>query len=57
MGARYGRWLSASLGLVIAAGCAYPGRENIDSVVCDMAARPVDPQPVTPADARNAVTV
>jgi outer membrane protein, heavy metal efflux system len=54
MRARIIQWLSASLGLMLAAGCAYSGRENIDDVVCDVASRPVDLQPVTLTDVKAA---
>ena len=44
------RWLCTPLALLLAAAGCYPYRDMIDPVVCDVAAHPVDLQPLTPAD-------
>lgn len=44
------RWSCAPLALLLAAAGCYPYHDMIDPVVCDVAAHPVDLQPLTPAD-------
>ena len=44
------RWLCTPLALLLTAVGCYPYRDVIDPVVCDVAAHPVDLQPLTPAD-------
>lgn len=44
------RWLPWTLGILIAGGCMFPVREQIDQSVCDLAERPLDIAPVTGTD-------
>src|SRR5438552_460935 len=46
------RWMPWLLGLTIA-GCCFPVREQVDAVICDLAARPLDLTALPPADASS----
>src|SRR5262245_46322178 len=39
------RWMCWGLGIALGPGCLHPVRENVDRVVCDLAARPMDVPP------------
>ncbi|HLJ93068.1 MAG TPA: TolC family protein [Gemmataceae bacterium] len=43
------RWPGLLL-ILLAAGCLHPVREQVDAVVCDLAAHPLDTQPGTPEE-------
>src|SRR4051812_3771737 len=46
---RAAHWWPVALGLALAAGCCYRAHEQIDLIVCDLAAQPRDLQPLTAA--------
>src|SRR5438445_6546298 len=49
-------WSRWSLGVLLVAGCGFPVREQADEAVCQLAARPVDPQPAPAAPAEATPT-
>lgn len=47
MGFRFSRWICCGLGIALVPGCLHPVRQNVDHVVCDLAARPMDLSPAS----------
>jgi cobalt-zinc-cadmium efflux system outer membrane protein len=45
------KWLPGALAVLLASGCTYPVRDDVDRAVCDLAAHPLDVQPPGPIEA------
>src|SRR3989442_1140837 len=53
-GVRVAAWLLGTVGLLLIQGCAYGVGEQTDQMVCDLAARVRDPEPLRDKDATPA---